>query len=54
MFLVAAKLGDSTRTHSQKLLLKYYAEEKTILTYIAYPALAFTFAYKRNRYGKTN
>lgn len=40
----AAKLGPSLLPDATKLLLKYYADEKTILAYIVYPRIARTFA----------
>ena len=39
-----AKLGPSLLPDTTKLLLKYYADKKTILVYIAYPRIARTFA----------
>jgi hypothetical protein len=39
-----AKLSPSLLPDTTKLLLKYYADKKTILVYIAYPRIARTFA----------
>jgi hypothetical protein len=50
-----AKLGPSLLPDTTKLLLKYYADEKTTLVYIAYLRIARTFALtKKRKDGKKN
>lgn len=44
-----AKLGPSLLPDTTKLLLKYYADEKTTLVYIAYLRIARTFALTKKR-----